>query len=169
MEEKKVRKGRREGVWFPRLETVLNKSFLSIPHPGTFQSKHWRFEELQLFTIHRGKCYLYFRKIKAQNRTGGNIRRGTWSDSSVLAQVSIKQQTYLNMYQWQWKVEVRVIKKKKIQRGSFYLFNNGLEGGAFLVAQWLRISLPIKETWIWSLVGELRSHMLGVMKPVHCN
>ena len=31
---------------------------------------------------------------------------------------------------------------------------------ASLVVQWLRICVPMQGTWIWSLVGELRSHML---------
>ena len=31
--------------------------------------------------------------------------------------------------------------------------------GTFLVVQWLRIHLVMQGTWVWSLVGELRSHM----------
>ena len=30
-----------------------------------------------------------------------------------------------------------------------------------LVVQWLRIHLAMQETWVQSLVGELRSYMLG--------
>ena len=40
-----------------------------------------------------------------------------------------------------------------------------------LVVQWLRIHLPMQETQVWSLFGELRSHMpqaLQQEKPVHC-
>ena len=32
--------------------------------------------------------------------------------------------------------------------------------GTSLVVQWLRICLPMQGTWVRSLVGELRSHML---------
>ena len=32
--------------------------------------------------------------------------------------------------------------------------------GASLVVQWLRICLPMQGTWVWSLIRELRSHML---------
>ena len=31
--------------------------------------------------------------------------------------------------------------------------------GTSLVIQWLRLPLPMQGVWIWSLVGELRSHM----------
>ena len=31
--------------------------------------------------------------------------------------------------------------------------------GTSLVIQWLRLHLPMQGVWIWSLVGELRSHM----------
>ena len=33
------------------------------------------------------------------------------------------------------------------------------EWGTSLVVQWLRICLPIQETQVWSLAGELRSHI----------
>ena len=32
--------------------------------------------------------------------------------------------------------------------------------GISLDVQWLRICLPMQGTWVWSLVGELRAHML---------
>ena len=32
--------------------------------------------------------------------------------------------------------------------------------GASLVVQWLRIQLPVQETWVRSLVKKLRSHLL---------
>ena len=41
--------------------------------------------------------------------------------------------------------------------------------GTFLVAQWLRICLPMQGTWVESLVQELRYHMLGASKPMHHN
>ena len=31
--------------------------------------------------------------------------------------------------------------------------------GTSLVVQWLRLHLPMQGVWVWSLVGELRSHM----------
>ena len=51
------------------------------------------------------------------------------------------------------------------------------DSGASLVAQWLRIYLPMQGTWIQSLVRELRYHMprgnkahtLQIKKPVHSN
>ena len=50
-------------------------------------------------------------------------------------------------------------------------------GGTFLVVQWLRIYLPMHGTWVQSLAGKLRSHMLQgnqtctpqVEKPAHFN
>ena len=33
--------------------------------------------------------------------------------------------------------------------------------GTSMVVQWLRLCLPTQRTWVWSLVGELRSHTLG--------
>ena len=42
--------------------------------------------------------------------------------------------------------------------GSFiYSFKKHL--GTYMVVQWLRICLSIQETWVQSLVRELRSHM----------
>jgi len=49
--------------------------------------------------------------------------------------------------------------------------------GTSLVVQWLRIHLPMQETQVQSLVGELRSHILRgnqawvpqLEKPTHCN
>ena len=38
--------------------------------------------------------------------------------------------------------------------------NKTTKTGTFLVVQWLRISLPMQETWVRSLVGKLRSHVL---------
>ena len=35
----------------------------------------------------------------------------------------------------------------------------------FLVVQWLRIRLPMQETWVLSLVRERRSHMPGQLSP----
>ena len=32
--------------------------------------------------------------------------------------------------------------------------------GTYMVVQWLRICLPIQETWVQPLVRELRSHMI---------
>ena len=51
------------------------------------------------------------------------------------------------------------------------------DSGASLVAQWLRIYLPMQGTWIQSLVRELRyhmpwgnkAHMLQLKKPMHSN
>ena len=42
--------------------------------------------------------------------------------------------------------------------------------GTSLVVQWLRIHLSMQRAWVWSLVGELRSHMpqadkAGVLQP----
>ena len=43
--------------------------------------------------------------------------------------------------------------------GSFiYSFKKRL--GTYMVVQWLRICLPIQETWVQPLVRELRSHMI---------
>ena len=43
--------------------------------------------------------------------------------------------------------------------GSFiYSFKKHL--GTYMVVQWLRICLSIQETWVQSLVRELRSHMI---------
>ena len=39
---------------------------------------------------------------------------------------------------------------------------------AFLVAQWLRICLPMQGTWIHALVRE-NPTCPGATKPVHCN
>ena len=36
----------------------------------------------------------------------------------------------------------------------------GRRGRNFLVVQWIKVHLPMQGTWVWSLVGELRSHML---------
>ena len=36
-----------------------------------------------------------------------------------------------------------------------------VNSGPFLVVQWLRICLAMQRMWVWSLVGELRSHMPG--------
>ena len=36
----------------------------------------------------------------------------------------------------------------------------GMRGRTFLVVQWIQVHLPMQGTWVWSLVGELRSHML---------
>ena len=36
-----------------------------------------------------------------------------------------------------------------------------MPAGPSLVGQWLRIHLPMRETWVVSLVGKLRSHMPG--------
>ena len=36
-----------------------------------------------------------------------------------------------------------------------------MPAGPSLVGQWLRIHLPMRETWVVSLVGKLRSHMSG--------
>ena len=40
--------------------------------------------------------------------------------------------------------------------------------GTSLVVQWLRICLPVKGTWVQSLVGEDSTHR-GAIKPVCCN
>ena len=33
--------------------------------------------------------------------------------------------------------------------------------GTSLVVQWLRLHLPVQEAHVWSLIGQLRSHMPG--------
>ena len=50
------------------------------------------------------------------------------------------------------------------------LFQTSVCPGDSLVAPWLRLCLPMQGMWVRSLVGELRSPMLGVTKPMqHCN
>ena len=44
------------------------------------------------------------------------------------------------------------IKKKNLKKEKY--------SGTSLVVQWLRIRLPMQGTWVPSLVGELRSHIL---------
>ena len=41
---------------------------------------------------------------------------------------------------------------------SFLLFTMRI--GISLVVQWLTIHLPVQGMWVWSLVRELKSHML---------
>ena len=43
-----------------------------------------------------------------------------------------------------------------------------MAGGASLVAQWLRIHLPVQETWVRALVREDPT-CRGATKPVHHN
>ena len=50
---------------------------------------------------------------------------------------------------------------------GFFPKNNYL--GTSLVVQWLRICLATQGKWIWSLVGELRSHMPRGNDPKYCN
>ena len=44
-------------------------------------------------------------------------------------------------------------------KGILYLIKKSISGTS-LVVQWLRIRLLMQRTWIWSLIRELRSHVL---------
>ena len=41
--------------------------------------------------------------------------------------------------------------------------------GTSLMVEWLRICLPVQGTQVQSLVGEVRSHMLGTTEPMGCS
>ena len=55
---------------------------------------------------------------------------------------------------------LRVIREVMAKRCSFFLDNFCIDcGGTSLVVQWLRLHLPAHGVWVWSLLGEQRSHM----------
>ena len=41
--------------------------------------------------------------------------------------------------------------------------------GTFLVEQWLKLCFPMQGVWVWSLVGELRSHTCLTLKNQNIN
>ena len=59
----------------------------------------------------------------------------------------------------------------------FYILNSFLSTfslraqplGTSLATQWLRLYLPMQGVWIWSLVGELRTHMPKKQEQKHKN
>ena len=53
------------------------------------------------------------------------------------------------------------IEYRKGEKVSYFILQiNYNHAGTSLAVQWLRIHLPMQGTWVRSLVGELRSHML---------
>ena len=69
-------------------------------------------------------------------------------------------QTFHNPYQQLFpQVAVKVSLKKKKRKISWLDFYKTIKKGISIVVQWLRICLPMKGTWIQSLVRKLRSYL----------
>ena len=55
----------------------------------------------------------------------------------------------------------QVLIPKSVLSGRNHMpLNKNKQNGTFLEVQWLRNHLPMQGTWVQSLVGELRCHML---------
>ena len=69
-------------------------------------------------------------------------------------------QTFHNPYQQLFpQVAVKVSLKKKRKKDFMAWFLQNHKKGISIVVQWLRIYLPMKGTWIQSLVRKLRSYL----------
>ena len=66
--------------------------------------------------------------------------------------------------------KIKTVNESTSQRTPYHNQNKNwkLGQGTSLMIQWLRIHLAIQGARVWSLVGELRSHLWAI-KPAHCS
>lgn len=89
---------------FLKLKLIWMKTSSVSPTTAHSKANTQDVNNLSLFSIHRGQCYLYFTK-ESQREARGSISTGDWSDSHVLSQVYIAINLFTSGRSWQCKTQ----------------------------------------------------------------